>query len=182
MNDSDKRWKQWRVVVKQEKPDQRNFDCCIYIKFMCLNGAVSMIQKRVPTTNFCLLNFFLFGSGFTCIPVYNTVFDIKLYYILQHEASAKRAEMDAYAQQQRAQNIEREGEEARKTLESQTQHERHRAEYQDELERKRQVDMLNAQKYMQEYVKKKRENLYFVQNPTLLVHVEIHVEIISLLD
>ena len=60
--------------------------------------------------------------------------------------------MDAYAQQQRAQNIEREGEEARKTLEAQTQHERHRAEYQDELERKRQVDMLNAQKYMQEYV------------------------------
>ena len=55
-----------------------------------------------------------------------------------------------YYQQQRAQNIEREAEEARKTLDAQTQHERHRAEYQDELERKRQVDMLNAQKYMQE--------------------------------
>ena len=68
----------------------------------------------------------------------------------QHEFSAKRAEMEAYAQQQRAQNIEREAEEARKTLDAQTQHERHRAEYQDELERKRQVDMLNAQKYMQE--------------------------------
>jgi len=68
----------------------------------------------------------------------------------QHEAAAKRAEMEAYAQQQRAQNIEREAEEARKTLDAQTQHERHRAEYQDELERKRQVDMLNAQKYMQE--------------------------------
>jgi ATPase family AAA domain-containing protein 3A/B len=58
--------------------------------------------------------------------------------------------MDAYTQQIRAQNIEREAEEARKTLEAQTQHERHRADYQDELERKRQVDMLNAQKYMQE--------------------------------
>ena len=68
----------------------------------------------------------------------------------QHEASAKRAEMEAYAQQQRAQNISAEAEEARKTLEAQTQHERHRAEYRDELERKRQVDMLNAQKYMQE--------------------------------
>eukprot|EP00980_Cylindrotheca_fusiformis_P006995 scaffold1469_cov119-Cylindrotheca_fusiformis.AAC.39 len=68
----------------------------------------------------------------------------------QHEHAAKRAEMDAYAQQTRAQNIEREGEEARKTLDAQTQHERHRAEYMDELERKRQVDMLNAQKYMQE--------------------------------
>jgi ATPase family AAA domain-containing protein 3A/B len=69
---------------------------------------------------------------------------------LQHEAAAKRAEMDAYAQQMRAQNIEKEAEEARKTLDAQTQHDRHRAEYRDELERKRQVDMLNAQKYMQE--------------------------------
>jgi ATPase family AAA domain-containing protein 3A/B len=70
----------------------------------------------------------------------------------QHEAAAKRAEMDAYAQQQRAQNIEAEAAEARKTLDAQTQHERQRMEYQDQLERKRQVDMLNAQKYMQEYV------------------------------
>jgi len=69
---------------------------------------------------------------------------------VQHEHAAKRAEMEAYTQQQRAQNIEREAEEARRTLDAQTQHERHRAEYMDELERKRQVDMLNAQKYMQE--------------------------------
>jgi ATPase family AAA domain-containing protein 3A/B len=68
----------------------------------------------------------------------------------QHEAAAKRSEMDAYAQQMRQQNIQAEAEEARKTLEAQTQHERHRSEYRDELERKRQVDMLNAQKYMQE--------------------------------
>lgn len=68
----------------------------------------------------------------------------------QHEFAAKRAEMDAYAQQMRAQNIEQEANEARKTLDAQTQHERARAEYQDQLERKRQVDMLNAQKYMQE--------------------------------
>ena len=68
----------------------------------------------------------------------------------QHEAAAKRAEMDAYTQQIRSQNIEKEAEEAHKTLEAQTQHDRHRSEYKDELERKRQVDMLNAQKYMQE--------------------------------
>ena len=68
----------------------------------------------------------------------------------QHEAAAKRSEMDAYSQQMRQQNIQAEAEEARKTLEAQTQHERHRSEYRDELERKRQVDMLNAQKYMQE--------------------------------
>ncbi|CAB9520369.1 ATPase family AAA domain-containing protein 3 [Seminavis robusta] len=77
----------------------------------------------------------------------------------QHESAAKRAEMEAYSQQQRAQNIEREAEEARKTLDAQTQHERHRAEYQDELERKRQVDMLNAQKYMQEEQLKKQEEM-----------------------
>jgi len=70
----------------------------------------------------------------------------------QHEAAAKRAEMDAYTQQMRAQNIEKEAAEARKTLDAQTEHEKRRAEYQDQLERKRQVDMLNAQKYMQEYV------------------------------
>jgi ATPase family AAA domain-containing protein 3A/B len=77
----------------------------------------------------------------------------------QHEAAAKRAEMEAYTMQQRSQNIEREAEEARKTLDAQTQHERHRAEYQDELERKRQVDMLNAQKYMQEEQLKKQEEM-----------------------
>jgi ATPase family AAA domain-containing protein 3A/B len=58
--------------------------------------------------------------------------------------------MDAYTQQVRSQNIEKEGEEARKTLEAQTQHERHRAEFRDQLERKRQVELLEAQKYMQE--------------------------------
>ena len=62
----------------------------------------------------------------------------------QHEAASKRAEYDAYTQQMRQQNIKREAEEARKPLEAQTQHERHRTEYADELERKRQVDMLNA--------------------------------------
>lgn len=77
----------------------------------------------------------------------------------QHEAASKRAEMEAYTMQQRSQNIEREAEEARKTLDAQTQHERHRAEYMDELERKRQVDMLNAQKYMQEEQLKKQEEM-----------------------
>lgn len=77
----------------------------------------------------------------------------------QHESASKRAEMEAYTMQQRSQNIEREAEEARKTLDAQTQHERHRAEYMDELERKRQVDMLNAQKYMQEEQLKKQEEM-----------------------
>jgi ATPase family AAA domain-containing protein 3A/B len=70
----------------------------------------------------------------------------------QHEAATRRAEMDAYSQQQRAINIEAEANEARKTLDAQTVHEKQRMEYHDQLERKRQVDMLNAQKYMQQYV------------------------------
>lgn len=77
----------------------------------------------------------------------------------QHEAAAKRAEMDAYSQQMRQQNIQTEAEEARKTLEAQTQHDKHRSEYKDELERKRQVDMLNAQKYMQDEQLKKQEEM-----------------------
>lgn len=77
----------------------------------------------------------------------------------QHEAAAKRAEMDAYSQQLRQQNIQAEAEEARKTLEAQTQHDKHRSEYKDELERKRQVDMLNAQKYMQDEQLKKQEEM-----------------------
>ncbi len=77
----------------------------------------------------------------------------------QHEAASKRAEYDAYTEQQRASNIQKEAEEARKTLDAQTQHERHRAEYSDELERKRQVDMLNAQRYMQEEQLKKQEEM-----------------------
>lgn len=77
----------------------------------------------------------------------------------QHEHAAQRAQNDAYMEQMRQQNIQMEGEEARKTLEAQTTHERRRAEYQDELERKRQVDMLNAQKYMQEEQLKKQEEM-----------------------
>lgn len=77
----------------------------------------------------------------------------------QHEAAARRAQNDAYTEQMKSQNIALEAEEARKTLDAQTQHERHRAEYQDELERKRQVDMLNAQKYMQEEQLKKQEEM-----------------------
>eukprot|EP00549_Striatella_unipunctata_P022475 CAMPEP_0118724068 /NCGR_PEP_ID=MMETSP0800-20121206/32352_1 /TAXON_ID=210618 ORGANISM="Striatella unipunctata, Strain CCMP2910" /NCGR_SAMPLE_ID=MMETSP0800 /ASSEMBLY_ACC=CAM_ASM_000638 /LENGTH=579 /DNA_ID=CAMNT_0006632561 /DNA_START=32 /DNA_END=1772 /DNA_ORIENTATION=- len=95
----------------------------------------------------------------------------------QHEAAAKRAEMDAYSQQLRSQNIEREGDEARKTLEAKTQHERHRIEYQDELERKRQVDMLNAQKYMQEEQLKKQEEMVARQEAMRRKTAEMEAEL-----
>ncbi|KAL3770654.1 hypothetical protein ACHAWU_004353 [Discostella pseudostelligera] len=95
----------------------------------------------------------------------------------QHEAAAKRAEMEAYAQQMRQQNIQAEAEEARKTLEAQTQHERHRSEYRDELERKRQVDMLNAQKYMQDEQLKKQEEMVERQEAMRRKTAEIEAEL-----
>lgn len=95
----------------------------------------------------------------------------------QHEAAAKRAEMDAYAQQMRAQNIEREADEARKTLDAQTQHDKARAEYRDELERRRQVDMLNAQKYMQEEQLKKQEEMVARQEAMRRKTAELEAEL-----
>ena len=95
----------------------------------------------------------------------------------QHEAAAKRAEMEAYAQQMRSQNIEREAEEARKTLDAQTQHDKARAEYRDELERRRQVDMLNAQKYMQEEQLKKQEEMVARQEAMRRKTAELEAEL-----
>jgi ATPase family AAA domain-containing protein 3A/B len=95
----------------------------------------------------------------------------------QHESAAKRAEMEAYTQQQRAANIDNEAAQARKTLDAQTQHEKQRLEYHDQLERKRQVDMLNAQKYMQEYVVYMLYSdrvLSLVDHFFLLVHSSCH--------
>lgn len=77
----------------------------------------------------------------------------------QHEASSKRSEYEAYTEQLRASNIEAEASEARKTLDYQKQSDRQRAEYQDELERKRQIDMLRAQQHMQNEQLKKQEEM-----------------------
>eukprot|EP00957_Ditylum_brightwellii_P063216 4798577-Ditylum_brightwellii.AAC.1 len=71
--------------------------------------------------------------------------------------------MDAYAQQQKAENITREAEETRKTLDYQNQHNKERADYEDQLERKRQVDMLDVQRYMQEEQLKKQEEMVLRQ-------------------
>lgn len=95
----------------------------------------------------------------------------------QHEAAAKRAEMDAYSQQLRQQNIQAEAEEARKTLDAQTMHDKHRSEYRDELERKRQVDMLNAQKYMQDEQLKKQEEMVERQEALRRKTAEIEAEL-----
>ena len=81
------------------------------------------------------------------------------YIISKHEASSKRAEYEAYSEQLRTQNIEAEANEARKTLDYQKQNDKQRAEYQDELERKRQIDMLRAQQHMQNEQLKKQEEM-----------------------
>lgn len=52
---------------------------------------------------------------------------------------------------------QQEGEEARRTLDAQTEHEKRRAEYRDQLERKRYVDQLNAEKYRKEEELRKQE-------------------------
>ena len=55
------------------------------------------------------------------------------------------------------QRIQAEEESAGRTLEKQSQHEKQRAAYKDELERKRMVDQINAQRHLQEEERQKAE-------------------------
>jgi len=53
----------------------------------------------------------------------------------QHEFSQKRAEYDAYTQQLKLQNTEKEGQEARKTLEHQQEYNKRNNEHKDQVRR-----------------------------------------------
>lgn len=75
----------------------------------------------------------------------------------QKDAEAKRTEYEAHVKSLEIQRVQKEGEEARRTLESQTEHEKRRAEYRDQLERKRYVDQINAEKYRKEEELRKQE-------------------------
>jgi len=75
----------------------------------------------------------------------------------QREADSRRTEYEAHVKSLEIQRAQKEGEEARKTLDSQTEHEKRRAEYRDQLERKRYVDQLNAEKYRKEEELRKQE-------------------------
>lgn len=75
----------------------------------------------------------------------------------QKEAEAERAKFKAAQEQYAIQRIQAEEESAERTLNKQTQHERSRAEYKDDLERKRMVDQINAQRHLQEEERKKAE-------------------------
>jgi len=73
---------------------------------------------------------------------------------------SKVAEYQAYAKQSEIKRVAEEGQEARRTLEAQTEHDKRRAQYRDQLERKRHVDEMNAQKYMrEEEVRRQEENV-----------------------
>ena len=75
----------------------------------------------------------------------------------QKEAEAERAKFKAAQEQYAMQRIQMEEESAGRTLEKQSQHERARAQYKDDLERKRMVEQINAQRHLQEEERKKSE-------------------------
>lgn len=75
----------------------------------------------------------------------------------QKEAEAERAKFMAMQQELAIRRVQEEEQSASRTLEKQTQHDRQRAEYQDQLERKRMVDQINAQRHLAEEDRKKAE-------------------------
>ncbi len=75
----------------------------------------------------------------------------------QKEMEMKRAEFKAHEQQLAIQRVHEEEQVAGRTLEKQTQHEKARAEYKDQLERKRQIELINAQRQMAEQERQKQE-------------------------
>ncbi|RYY86770.1 DUF3523 domain-containing protein [archaeon] len=75
----------------------------------------------------------------------------------QKEHEAERAKYQAMQQELAIRRIQEEEQSAQRTLEKQTQHERQRAEYKDQLERKRMVDQINAQRHLQEEERRKQE-------------------------
>ena len=75
----------------------------------------------------------------------------------QKEAEAERSKFKAMQEQYAIQRVQAEEESAGRTLEKQSQHEKQRAAYKDELERKRMVDQINAQRHLQEEERQKAE-------------------------
>eukprot|EP00639_Heterosigma_akashiwo_P018875 CAMPEP_0206389768 /NCGR_PEP_ID=MMETSP0294-20121207/18147_1 /ASSEMBLY_ACC=CAM_ASM_000327 /TAXON_ID=39354 /ORGANISM="Heterosigma akashiwo, Strain CCMP2393" /LENGTH=240 /DNA_ID=CAMNT_0053841893 /DNA_START=53 /DNA_END=771 /DNA_ORIENTATION=+ len=77
----------------------------------------------------------------------------------QLEYQVKVEEYQTYQKQMGLQHIAKEAEEARKTLQAQTEHAKNQAHYRDKLERQRHVDELNARKYTQQEELKQQEEL-----------------------
>lgn len=77
----------------------------------------------------------------------------------QEEHKAKAAEYEAYMKQQEVERIKQEAEEARRTLEAQTEHAKRQADYLDQLERKRYIDKINADRQRKEEDLRRQEEL-----------------------
>ena len=77
----------------------------------------------------------------------------------QREHEAERAKFKAHEQQLAIQRAHEEEQIAHRTLERQTEQEKKRVDYADQLERKRMVDKINAQRQISEEERKQEESL-----------------------
>lgn len=75
----------------------------------------------------------------------------------QKEHESDRAKYQAMQQELAIKRVREEEEASGRTLEKQTQHDRARSDYRDQLERKRMVDNINAQRHLQDEERKKAE-------------------------
>lgn len=75
----------------------------------------------------------------------------------QKEHEMERAKYQAMQQELAIKRVREEEEASSRTLEKQTQHDKARSDYKDQLERKRMVDNINAQRHLQDDERKKAE-------------------------
>ena len=75
----------------------------------------------------------------------------------QKEHEMERAKYQAMQQELAIRRVKEEEDASARTLDKQTQHDKARCDYKDQLERKRMVDNINAQRHMQDDERKKAE-------------------------
>ena len=75
----------------------------------------------------------------------------------QKEHEMERAKYQAMQQELAIRRAQEEEQAAGRTLDKQTQHEKARSDYKDQLERKRMVDQINSQRHLQEEERQKQE-------------------------
>jgi ATPase family AAA domain-containing protein 3A/B len=75
----------------------------------------------------------------------------------QKEAESERAKFMAMQQELAIKRVHEEEEAAKRTLQNKSQYDKERAEYGDQLERKRMIDQINAQRHLQEEERAKQE-------------------------
>lgn len=75
----------------------------------------------------------------------------------QKEAEAERAKFMAMQQELAIKRVHEEEEAAKRTMHNKSQYDKDKAEYNDQLERKRMIDQINAQRHLQEEERGKQE-------------------------